>query len=161
MTATSALSLRTVTFGSVDGTVWGAGWFAEKPIVVLGGPPPSIGTTVQTVERFLEDVGGLVPGISNRASGCEIRIEIPSNHDSGAGYGKPVENFPFLLRVHDDYEVGTGYIRRKQWTRSIVRQIDASSASNFDRKLRNCAITSEESRRADRSSGKRALQYGL
>ncbi len=49
MTAASALSLRTLTFGSLDGGAWGAAWVAEEPIVVLG-PTPS-NATAHTVGR--------------------------------------------------------------------------------------------------------------
>jgi hypothetical protein len=38
LTATSATSLRTVTFGSLDDGLWGAAWFADEPRLLLGTP---------------------------------------------------------------------------------------------------------------------------
>ena len=65
--------------------------------------------SVQTVKRLLEDLTGLIPGVSDRAGLNEFRIQIPGNHNSGAIYGKPRSYLMRLVGIHHDDEISPGH----------------------------------------------------
>jgi hypothetical protein len=105
LTATSAPSLRTVTFGSPDGAAWGAAWFGEEQVVVVGEPPPNAGTAVHVVGA--DALAGAEPTEDWRllADGVELAISGAAEPIFGTFEGG-ADGFDQLCRVRGSATVG-------------------------------------------------------
>lgn len=90
-----------------------------------------------------------------------MRIEIAGDHHAVLIPRKPLPDLGGLVRIHNDYEIGTVHCRRYERSGSITRQIDAALGAERYRDRWNGPVATDEPRRQYLYLRQGALKHSL